>query len=436
VDVAGGTVTTTIYTDEYGNPAQAGGVTFAGGASMLDGRTGPVTVGALTQLTVQTGSSLDMIGTIDWQGAVLQTNGGVTNEGTVTGTGQFVGDLVNAGVVQADGGTFDVTGTVTGSGSMAIVAGGTFELGGASAEAVDFQGASGSTLILDTPSAYTGALTNLVYGDIIQLGSVDVASTQVLNGTTLAVTLTDSSVLDYRLANLPKDDMFFVQSASAEQSTLAVECFAEGTRIRTSDGEVKVEGLTVGDMIPTCLDGTAQRIVWIRRREIDCRHHPDPRRVQPIRVAAHAFGPALPARDLMLSPDHAVLVADVLVPIKYLINRSSIVQVPVERITYYHVELVRHDVLRAEGSAGRVLPGYRPAFGLRRRLTKWAASPRCRRCVGGAWLRAARRYGAGLRCSRRGGRGAASAASSRIAVGTPFFVGRACSTRTHHARPA
>jgi hypothetical protein len=349
VDVVGGTVMTTTFTDNYGNPSQAGGITFAGGASTLDGGTGTMTVGALTQLAVQTGSTLDLIGTIDWQNATLQTNGGVTNAGTVTGTGQFAGDLVNTGVVRAYGGTFDITGAVTGAGSMAIAAGGTFELGGASAEAFDFGGATGSTLILDTPSAYTGALTNVAHGDFIQLDSVDVASTQVLNGTTLAITLMDNSVIDYGVANLPKGAFFHIDSASASQSTLSVECFAEGTRIRTCDGETKVEDLTVGDMVPTCLDGSAQRIVWIGRRAIDCEHHPDPRRVRPIRIAAHAFGPALPARDLVLSPDHAVLVAGVLVPVKYLTNGSSIVQLPVDRITYYHVELARHDVLRAEG---------------------------------------------------------------------------------------
>jgi hypothetical protein len=39
----------------------------------------------------------------------------------------------------------------------------------------------------------------------------------------------------------------------------------------------------------------------------------------------------------------------VLIPIKHLINGSTIVQVPVERVTYYHIELPRHDVLLAEG---------------------------------------------------------------------------------------
>ena len=38
-----------------------------------------------------------------------------------------------------------------------------------------------------------------------------------------------------------------------------------------------------------------------------------------------------------------------LVPIKHLINGSTIVQVPVERVTYHHIELAEHNVLLAEG---------------------------------------------------------------------------------------
>jgi Hint domain len=39
----------------------------------------------------------------------------------------------------------------------------------------------------------------------------------------------------------------------------------------------------------------------------------------------------------------------VLIPVKYLINGSSIVQLPMDQVTYYHVELLRHSVLLAEG---------------------------------------------------------------------------------------
>jgi len=69
----------------------------------------------------------------------------------------------------------------------------------------------------------------------------------------------------------------------------------------------------------------------------------------PVRVAAGAFGDGLPARPLWLSPDHAVFIDEALIPIRYLLNGASIVQVDVPAVTYWHVELPRHAVILAEG---------------------------------------------------------------------------------------
>ena len=41
-------------------------------------------------------------------------------------------------------------------------------------------------------------------------------------------------------------------------------------------------------------------------------------------------------------------VLDVLIPVRHLINGSTIVQVPMDAVSYYHVELSRHSVLLAE----------------------------------------------------------------------------------------
>ena len=71
-------------------------------------------------------------------------------------------------------------------------------------------------------------------------------------------------------------------------------------------------------------------IVWIGQRAVNCARHPKPETVWPVRVQAGAFGENVPVRDLYLSPDHAVFVNDVLVPVKLLINGTTMRQV--ERI--------------------------------------------------------------------------------------------------------
>jgi hypothetical protein len=68
-----------------------------------------------------------------------------------------------------------------------------------------------------------------------------------------------------------------------------------------------------------------------------------------VRVAAGAFGPGRPHSDLFLSPDHAVYVEQVLIPVRCLVNGSTIAQVPVDIVTYHHIELAEHDLLLAEG---------------------------------------------------------------------------------------
>ena len=146
-----------------------------------------------------------------------------------------------------------------------------------------------------------------------------------------------------------------------QQETLAVSadvapCFLAGTRIGTARGLVAVEAIGVGEQVRVVLsdeaggDGLAE-VIWVGQREVDCARHPKPRQVWPVRVAAGAFGPGRPCRELFLSPDHGVFVNDVLIPIKHLINGSTIVQVKVERVTYHHIELAEHDVLLAEGLA-------------------------------------------------------------------------------------
>ena len=128
----------------------------------------------------------------------------------------------------------------------------------------------------------------------------------------------------------------------------AMPCFASGTAIATPGGPRAVETLAPGDAVLTG-DGTARTVVWVGRREVDCGRHPDPRQVRPVRVAAGAFAPGVPSRDLLLSPDHAIHAEGVLIPVRYLINGTTVAQLPAARVTYHHVELATHAVLLAEG---------------------------------------------------------------------------------------
>ena len=128
-----------------------------------------------------------------------------------------------------------------------------------------------------------------------------------------------------------------------------VVCFLAGTMIRCPEGERAVETLAIGDLILT-VDGRAVPIMWLGHRKMNCRAHPDPRVVFPIRIAADAFGPGRPSEDLYLSSGHSVCVdlcGEVLIPVGCLINGSTIAQIEMDDVTYWHVELDCHDILIA-----------------------------------------------------------------------------------------
>ena len=131
----------------------------------------------------------------------------------------------------------------------------------------------------------------------------------------------------------------------------AVVCFAQGTMIRTHRGEIAVEALRVGDKVITA-SGKRRPIRWLGHNTVDCRSHPDPRAILPIRIAADAFAPNMPSRDLTVSPGHGILVQivdELLVPAGLLCNGATVQQIDVDEVTYWHVELETHDVLFSDG---------------------------------------------------------------------------------------
>jgi fibronectin-binding autotransporter adhesin len=186
-------------------------------------------------------------------------------------------------------------------------------------------------------------------GDAIDFTSLSdssgTASYQV-NGNHVTVT-GDGSFAVVTLTS-PPVPLVVQKDGSGHAELLVAPCFAEGTRIKTPRGHVAVEELREGDAVVT-VSGRVEAIRWIGHRRVDCRRHPEPERVWPVRIAAHAFGQGRPRRALRLSPDHSVFVEDVLIPVKFLINDVTITQVRVDRIRYFHVELAGHDVVVAEG---------------------------------------------------------------------------------------
>ncbi|MEM8755031.1 MAG: Hint domain-containing protein, partial [Pseudomonadota bacterium] len=86
-------------------------------------------------------------------------------------------------------------------------------------------------------------------------------------------------------------------------------------------------------------------------------------RLRPIRIRAGALGPGAPGRDLLVSPQHRVLVGgpiarrmfgegELLVPAKHLVGLGGIdVALDVETVEYRHILFDRHEIVFSEGAA-------------------------------------------------------------------------------------
>jgi hypothetical protein len=167
--------------------------------------------------------------------------------------------------------------------------------------------------------------------------------------TALTVGYQSSPPGPYRLFTSYSSTLYSGQSVGLENPGVVV-CFCTGTQIRTPDGDRPVEALVVGQPVLTAA-GEARTIRWIGHRSIDLARHPEPEMVRPIRIAAGALADGLPARDLLVSPDHAMLVDGALIPARLLVNHRSITEETAARIaTYWHVELDSHDIILAEGA--------------------------------------------------------------------------------------
>ena len=106
--------------------------------------------------------------------------------------------------------------------------------------------------------------------------------------------------------------------------------------------DVPVERLAVGDLAITHA-GKPRPIRWIGSRS-----YPGlsaPKHDRPVRIRADAISPGVPARDLLVSPDHALWLGGLFVAAGHLVNGTSVTRGEAVRdLTYWHLELDSHDL--------------------------------------------------------------------------------------------
>ncbi len=139
-------------------------------------------------------------------------------------------------------------------------------------------------------------------------------------------------------------------NAAVAAAAALVACYCPGTLIETETGERPIETLAVGDLVRT-VTGDMRPIRWIGRRSYSerfARRNPD---LLPVIFRAGSLENAVPRRDLMVSPRHAMFLDGVLIQAVDLVNDVTILSATLgERVDYIHIELDSHDVILAEGA--------------------------------------------------------------------------------------
>jgi hypothetical protein len=137
-------------------------------------------------------------------------------------------------------------------------------------------------------------------------------------------------------------------------------CFAKGTLIRTPEGDLPIEELSVGDLVFD-RDGAEHEIQWIGRRHLHLARSAQFDKWNPVRISRNTFGDGCPYVDTYLSQQHRICVAspqlelltgsnECLVAARLLTNDTTIrIDRSRSEITYLHILCEEHVILIANG---------------------------------------------------------------------------------------
>ena len=313
----------------------------------LTGQLTTFNISSAVNSTVVVNQIVSLLDTIN-----LTTNGGTISVGSGISVGQTVNATISGGGDYVVGGS--VLGLLSGNGSLGFAGtGGTLTVGDANNY--------GTTTTTTPISGFTTA-SDAIDNQSLKFSGITGYKVTGTPGGTETVMVSDSSgdyifelnnaMLKTGTYALGSGPLVFSQDKTGGTTTHTTVCFLRGTRIATPDGETAVESLNAGDMVATRENGETvfQAVTWVGHRSIDVGRTRGNTDAHPVRIRAGAFASNVPHRDLLVTPDHCVLVGGNLVPARMLVNGGSIIaDTSISKYEFFHVELARHSILIAEG---------------------------------------------------------------------------------------
>ena len=282
---------------------------------------------------------------LDGRGGSDRLYGGTGNDTLIGGSGN---DLLDGGadndLLQGDAGTDSLYGGAGndtlqgGAGADALYGGADNDLVSAATDSSVFGdtldgGEGGSDYDVLDLSGWGWSLTNVIYDPL-----------NPENGTVQFLDASGAVIGAMTFSNIEK----------------VIPCFTPGVMISTDRGEIAVEHLRVGDLVVT-RDRGLQPVRWIGSRKLGLADLIAQPRLQPVRIGQGALGYGLPERDMLVSPQHRMLIeagaaemlfgdAEVLVAATHLTTLPGIAQVFVSGVTYIHLLFEQHEIICANGA--------------------------------------------------------------------------------------
>ncbi|ASC05083.1 hypothetical protein WSS15_01630 [Acetobacter pasteurianus] len=290
----------------------------------------------------------------------------ITNNSVVTAANWNIGDASGAATVTvSDGASLKLTNSdnvATGS-SVVVGNGGTLILGGyatTTSGLIQFGGNGGTIEVAagTTPSIIE-YITNISSGDTIVLDGMTADNYTYVNG---VYTLTDngqpiSGTSSFQLPDANEGSTFTVKTVNGKTYLTAdkIVCFLAGSMIRTSEGDVAVEDIQIGDQLVT-FDWKHNKevthpVVWVGKAHAMVRAGlPDDEAGYPVRVLKDAIADGVPYKDMLITAEHCLFFEGKFVPVRMLVNGVSIFyDKSITSYDYYHVETEQHSVITADG---------------------------------------------------------------------------------------
>ncbi|MCG4272777.1 Hint domain-containing protein [Acetobacter senegalensis] len=310
-----------------------------------------VTVGTAGTATTMTGTPPQYMNSLTVNGDVIMPSG-TSQVSTVTITS-------GSSLTMQGGATFTNSSTLNGAGGTLILDNTTVNFTGnvESGTVIKFAHTSkdqSNSLTLGSDQYRNVTIENYAPGDTLTMNN-DTIKTFTDDGTGKIKVVTNNGVtLTLNTAINPDTGKYFT-AADFSYNAGTITCFLAGSMIRTTNGDVAVEDITIGDQV-VAFDWKNNRnilrsVVWVgTARAVVQPHLADDEAGWPVRVLKDAIADGVPYKDMLITAEHCLFFEDRFVPVRMLVNgRTIFYDKSILSYDYYHVETELHSVITADG---------------------------------------------------------------------------------------